>query len=230
MNKSIAIAIAAIAVAVAAFLLRPPVGDQSPAAPVESLPWQIEKLANGHSRVFGIELAHSTFGDARARFGEDMEVGLIAARGEDGSLEAYFNNVTAGVIMGKMILVAMIDKPTLAQLRKRAIRKVYMNYSTYRYILDPDDLPLVLRTPIAAITFIPAASIDAETVLKRFGPPQERLRTSDQVEQFLYPDKGLDLTLDNNGKEILQYVAPRDFARLREPLRHSGMQTQPDGH
>ena len=37
----------------------------------------------------------------------------------------------------------------------------------------------------------------------------------------------LDLILDRKGKEVLQYVAPRDFARLREPLtaRHVGPAT-----
>jgi hypothetical protein len=47
------------------------------------------------------------------------------------------------------------------------------------------------------------------------------------VEHFLYPAKGLDLILDRKGKEVLQYVAPRDFARLREPLtaRHAGPAT-----
>ena len=230
MKKSHTIAIMAILVIIASFLLWHSASDQLPAPPIEGLPWQVEPLANGDSRVFGLELGRSTLGDARVRFGEDMEIGVIAARGEDEALEVYYKNVTAGVIMGKMVLGASLDKSTLARLRARSIRKKYMNDATYRYILDPIDLPLAWRAPIATITFIPAASIDAETVLKRFGPPQERLRTNDQVEHFLYPDKGLDLTLDNKGKDILQYVAPREFARLREPLRHGGMQREPNEH
>ena len=230
MKKSQAISIVAALVIIAGLLLWKSAGDRPPVPPIEGLPWQIETLANGESRVFGLELGRSTLGDARVRFGEDMEIGVIAARGEDGALEAYYNNVTAGVIMGKMILVATLDKSTLAGLRERGIRRKYMNDTTYRYILDPNDLPLAWRAPIATITFIPAASIDAETVLKRFGPPQERLRSNDQVEHFLYPDKGLDLTLDNKGKGILQYVAPREFARLREPLGQSGMQAEPNKH
>ena len=229
MKKSLAIAIVAVIV-IATILLLHPAGQQPPAPPIEGLPWQIEMLANGDSRVFGLELGHSTIGDARARFGEDMEIGVIAGRGEAGSLEAYYDNVTAGVILGKMILVATLDKTTLERLRDRAIRKQYMHDTTYRYILDPDDLALVWRAPIATITFVPAVSIDAETVLKRFGPPQERLRASDQVEHFLYPDKGLDVALDNKGKEVLQYVAPREFARLREPLMHGAKETNQSGH
>ena len=32
-------------------------------------------------------------------------------------------------------------------------------------------------------------------------------------------DKGLDLTINKDGKHVLQYVAPREFAALRDPLR-----------
>ncbi len=226
MKKSLLIAILVLGI-IAAFLWRRPAVDRSPPPPIDGLPWQIETLANGDSRVFGLELSRSTLDDARLRFGEDLEIGILAARGEPGSLEVYFNNVTAGVITGKMILVAALDEQTLAGLRARAIQKKNTDGTTYRYSLDPDDLPLVWRAPIATITFIPAASIDAETVLKRFGTPQERLHTGAEQEHFLYPDKGLDLTLNSKGKEILQYVAPREFARLRDPLQHSTTPTQP---
>lgn len=228
MKTFLAIAVV-VAILIAAVLLLRPAGDR-PAPPVEDLPWQIETLPDGGSRVFGLTLAQSTIGDARVRFGEDMEIGIVAARGEPGALEAYYNNVIAGMIMGKMILVATLDPAMLTRLRERAIKREYMRNTTYRYILDPDDLALAWRAPIVTITFIPAVSIDAETVLKRFGPPQERLRASEQVEHFLYPDKGLDLVLDAKGKEILQYVAPRAFARLREPLRGGAATSNPDGH
>ncbi len=220
MKKSLIIA---VVVAIATLLLRRLAGDPPP--PIEGLPWQIESLTNGNSRVFGLELTHNTLDDARMRFGDDLEIGILAARGELGSLEVYFNSVTAGVIMGKMILVAALDEKTLAGLRARSIRKKQLDATASQYLLDPDDLSIAWRAPIATITFIPAASIDAETVLKRFGTPHERLRTRDGLEHFLYPDKGLDLTLDDKGKEVLQYVAPREFARLRDPRGHGGIPT-----
>jgi hypothetical protein len=217
MNKSLAVIFLTV-IAIAAVLWQRPGGDQQPVSAIEGLPWQIETLANGSSRVFGLELGRSTLDDARERFGDDMKVGIVAAQGEDGALEAYYNNVTAGVIAGKLILVAALDKATLTGLRERATQKVHMNDATYRYLLNNDDLLQSLRAPIATIAFIPVTDLDAETVLKRFGQPQERLRINDQVEHFLYPDQGLDLILDDSGKEVLQYVAPREFARLRDPL------------
>lgn len=220
MRTFLAVAAAAVLLIAASLLLLRPTGDQ-PAAPVEGLPWQIEALPGGDVHVFGLTLAGSTLGDARVRFGEDMEVGIVAARGEPGALEAYYQNVTAGTIAGKMVLVAALDPVTLKRLREHAVRRQYMHDTTWRYILDPDDLATAWRAPIAAITFIPAVSISAETAVARFGAPQERLRSSEQVEHLLYPAKGLDLALDASGKAVLQYVAPRDFARLRAPLEDS---------
>ena len=207
-----------IAGAVAAFVALRPEIDRSAQAPVEGLPWQIEVLADGHSRVFGLELPQSLLADARERFGDGMKIGIVAAQGEAGALEAYYDSVTAGIILGKMILVAQIDPHTLNGMRERSVDRTHMNDSTFRYLLAREDLSRALLAPITAITFIPAADLDVETVEKRFGPPQERLRAAEHALHFLYPDRGLHLLIDDKGKELLQYVAPRDFARLRDPL------------
>ena len=91
-------------VVIAAFGLLRRDSDRQSAPGIQGLPWQIETLANGNTRVFGLELTHSTLADARERFGEGMNIGAIAAPGEAGTLEAYFDTVTAGVI-----LVATLD-------------------------------------------------------------------------------------------------------------------------
>ncbi|HJX17295.1 MAG TPA: hypothetical protein VJ437_03775 [Acidiferrobacterales bacterium] len=194
------------------------VGENPAVQPLTGLPWQIEILPGGEARVFGLVPGHSTLDEARGRFGMDMQIAVVAAPGEPGSLEAYSSNVTAGVITGKIILLADTDGETVARLRQRAVKTEYMDSTTKKFILHPDDLALAWRAPIAGITFIPSVSLDEKTALARFGVPNERIRVDDRVEHFLYPEKGLDLALDSKGKEVLQYIAPRQFARLREPL------------
>lgn len=214
--QSIALVVAA---SLAVFVLLRPQDGPSPARAPHGLPWQIEVLPDGGSRVFGLQLARSTLDDARARFGDGMKLGVVAAQGEPGALEAYYDSVSAGVILGRMVLVARADAATLNGMRERSRDRTHMNGTTFRYVLTHDDVLEALRLPIAAITFIPAADLDAETVRKRFGEPVERLRIDAQVEHLLYPARGLDVLVDGDGKEVLQYVAPREFARLREPLR-----------
>lgn len=206
-----------IVAAIAAPLLFRSSGGEQAARPVD-LPWQIETLPDGNSRVFGLTMGFSTIGDARARLGTDVQVALIAGPGEPGSLEAYYDSVTTGFVTGKMILTADVTTETMERMRQRAIKTRYMESSSRKTTLHPDDLQLAYAAPIRAIAFIPSVNLDEQMVLLRFGPPGERVRSSGHTEHYLYPEKGLDLTLDSEGKELLQYVAPRQFARLRDPL------------
>lgn len=215
-----------IAIVAAAYVWLSPDSGGPVTPDAHGLPWQIDILPEGDTRVFGLVPGRSTLDDARMRFGDGMKIGIVAAQGEAGALEAYYDSAMAGMILGRMILVAGIDPDTLTKMRERSIDRSHMNDTTFRYVLAPDDLAVALRAPIAGITFIPAANLDADTVQKRFGAPQERLRVNARVEHFLYPDRGLDLLLDAEGKEVLQYVAPREFARLREPLLRNA---QPSG-
>lgn len=202
-------------------------GEKPAAQLTEGLPWQIESLPDGLSRIFGLVLTRSRLNDAREKFDLDMEIAVIAAPGESGALEAYSGNVTTGMITGKMILVADVDHQTLTHFRDRAIKAETMDGRTRKYILRHDDLALAWRSRIASITFIPAINLDEQTVLNRFGAPVERIRVDERVEHFLYPQQGLDLALDSKGKEVLQYVAPNQFDRLREPLIKATAATSP---
>ena len=192
--------------------------------PKENLPWQIETLADGGSKVFGLTLGHSTLGQARQRFGQDMQLAVVASPGEAGALEAYYIHFSAGPLQGKLILVGLLDPTRVEQMRLAARKVEFMDSTTRKYTLRPDDLTLAYLAPIGSITFIPDAHFDADTAIKRFGEPEVRLRSSETVEHFLYPQKGLDLLLDARGKEVLQYIAPSQFARLHDPLIKRALQ------
>lgn len=221
MKKSILIALLLTATAVIFILLRS--GDEARnMQAVSGLPWQIEILPDGNSRVFGLTLSHSTLDDARKHFGPDMEVAVIAQRGETGTLEAYYSRVTAGVLTGKMILVGELGKETVERMREHAVKSKITENNARKFTLSQEDLALAYNVPVASITFIPTANLDEETALARFGRPGERIRASEQVEHLLYPEKGLALTLDSKGKELLQYVAPRDFTHLQDKLNSHG--------
>lgn len=211
------VALALLAVVVLTLFLPHPEADRGGPA-VQGLPWQIESLPDGRSRVFGLTLGSSTLDEARTKLGADMQVAIVAAPGETGALEAFIEDAVLGAVTGKLILTADADVATLQAMRERAGKSEYMESTTRKYSLHADDLERAYRAPIRAIAFIPSVNLDEQIVLQRFGPPAERIRVSEQTEHFLYPGKGLDLVLDAKGKELLQYVAPRNFAALREPL------------
>lgn len=187
-------------------------------APVTGLPWQIDVLSDGGSRVFGLEPGTSLLNDAIAHFGPDAEVAIIAPPGQAPALEAYFESVRAGFITARVILTVAIETDELAAMQSRVVKSSYMESATRKLTLHADDLARARTLPILAIAFIPSADLDEAVIVDRFGPPTLRIPVNDHLEHFLYPERGLDIALDARGKEILQYVAPRDFDRLSAPL------------
>ena len=75
-----------------------------------------------------------------------------------------------------------------------------------------------IGVPVKAISVIPTVNLDEATIIQRFGEPGERIVLSETRTHLLYPTLGLDVLVDKDGKELLQYVAPQQFARLRDPL------------
>lgn len=189
------------------------------------LPWQIEVRPDGSSRVMGLTLSTgpdaSTLADVRRLFGAEVPIAVIAAPGEAGSLEAFIDPAQLGFVSGKLVVTAQVDAATLKGLRERALKSDFMESATRKYTLSPDDDALILKAPVAALSFIPQARLDEGAILARFGQPARRVKSNGHLEHFLYPDKGLDVILDTEGKELLQYVPPAAFERLSAPLEAS---------
>jgi hypothetical protein len=218
------LALAIVALVVAALVLPfflPGAGKQEGVDPNSNLPWQIELDGQGGSRVFGLQPGVSTLGDVRQQLGSEIEVAIIAEPGEVGTLEGYYSQVALGFVLAKVIATVDGKNEAISEMRDRAVKAKHMESTTRRITLHPDDLAAADNLPIKAISVIPTVNLDEATVVQRFGPPGERLVVSEKRVHLLYPDKGLDVVVDADGKELLQYVAPRNFALLRDPLQAS---------
>ncbi|MDP1533849.1 MAG: hypothetical protein Q8L92_09755 [Rubrivivax sp.] len=195
-----------------------PAGDDG-----ERLPWQVKVDDGGRSTVFGLQLPGATLATAQARWGDDMQIAVIARRGEAGALEAYLDNFRAGGITGRLLLATELPAAAVLGLRERARRSEAIDADTWRFAPAAADHAQVMAAALVGVSFIPGAQLDAATLVQRFGAPAERLRGSDRLEHWLYPALGLAIVLDTDGKELLQYVAPADFERrLVAPLRAAG--------
>ncbi|WP_131111043.1 hypothetical protein [Sulfuricystis thermophila] len=216
--KSIALFIAIVFALLAIPLLFISGGERAPTDDEAKLPWRIETLPGGGSRVFGLTLGESILEDAYRQFGTDVQIALIAAQGESGSVEAYYDSAHVGPITGKMILTLETTPAEREAMLKRAVKAEVTENASRRITLADADLQELRRARIAGITFIPAANLTEDVVMQRFGAPSERIRLDANISHWLYADRGLDIRIDAKGKEVLQYVAPANFARLRDPL------------
>lgn len=210
------IALALLALVVPFFI--PGAGQQAGVDPNSNLPWQVTVDGQGGSTVFGLQPGVSTLGDVRRKLGDEIEVAIIAEPNEIGSLEGYYAQVPLGFVLAKMVVTVDADNAAISVMRERALKARHMESMTRRITLHPDDLAAADRLAIRAISVIPTTNLDEATIVQRFGEPGERIVLSDKRTHLLYPKLGLDVVVDQGGKELLQYVAPQQFSRLREPL------------
>lgn len=187
---------------------------------VANLPWQIEQTAGGSIRVFGIELGHTTVGDVELLVGEPAEVSLFDRGNEQRVVEAYFDNVDFSGLRARMVLVVALGKEELQAMYTRGARIANLGSGTRKVTLTKEDLSKVRATAVNTITYIPRINLDAAMIEKRFGKPAQRIHEKESgIEHWLYPEVGLDIALDAEGKEVLQYVAPKRFDELLKPLQ-----------
>lgn len=215
-------ALSLIAFVIAALILPfflPGLGKQEGVDPNSNLPWQITLDGQGGSSVFGLQPGVSTLADVRRRLGDTIEVAIIAQPDEEGALEGYYSQVPLGFVLAKVIVTVDVPKETILAMRERALKAQHMESTTRKITLHPDDLAQAEQMRVKAISVIPTVNLDEVTVVQRFGQPGERLVVSEKRTHLLYPQQGLDVLVDSDGKELLQYVAPRNFATLVEPLR-----------
>lgn len=183
------------------------------------LPWQISITPDGGSSVLGVTLGRSTLAETELAFGEPAEVSLFVQSSGEKVVEAYFDSVDISGIRARIVVVMQLDKPQLEGMFQRGVRVANMGGGRHKVTLADEDMAGLRQTPIASMTYIPRANLDAELVSRRFGEPAERIpEPNGKTVHWLYPDKGLDIALNPEEKEVLQYVRPANFEAIRAPL------------
>jgi hypothetical protein len=183
------------------------------------LPWQVEITPNGNSRVFGVEIGRTTLAEAQHTFKELGEVSLFEH--EDGMrvVEAYFNNVDISGLRARVVLVMDLSPEQLAGMYQRGERLANMGGGRRKVTLSDTDMQMMQQMTFNSLSYIPRHNLDDAVVKSRFGEPAERIAESKgKVVHWLYPEKGLDVAINPEAKEVLQYVQPARFEELRRPL------------
>jgi hypothetical protein len=190
--------------------------------PADGLPWQVQRHGDA-IEVFGLRLPGSSLSDAQLRWGDGLQLAVVAERGQAGALEAYVDQLEAGGVGGRLVLATGLSAADVVKLRDNAVRSDALGATALRYSLRSQDRAEALRSAITGLSFIPSARLDAAGLEQRFGMPAERLKLGDGQVHWLYPALGLAIALHSQGKDLLQYAAPSEFeSRLRAPLLAAG--------
>lgn len=217
MDKKIIIAIVASAALILVIGILIPGGHGQPE---QIFPWQIETAPDGTSRVFGLTLSQSTTQDAERRFRTAAKISLFSAPEKLPVVEAYFDKISPAGLSAQMVIGIDVSATQIQTIFERGARISTLGNGSRKVDLSDQDLAKVRGLPISTITYLPRVSLQAEIIQKRFGEPAQRIvEPENYTEHWLYPQLGLDVAMNANGKAILQYVAPAEFDRLRRPLQ-----------
>jgi hypothetical protein len=209
---------AAVSVLVAALALRaPPEADGTEARPASGLPWQVEVLSDGSSRVMGLHLGADTLAQVRQRAGDGLQVALVAPLGAVGVLEALAEPFNAGFISGRLVLSFDVPATTLSRWRDAAVSSAPMDGGLRRFTLRAEDLDEAQGAPLAGLSFVPVARLSSADVRQRFGPPDDQRALDGDATLLSYPRLGVTAAVAAGQRGVFQYVAPRDAARLKPP-------------
>jgi len=193
--------------------------ETAPPAEKPLLPWNINVGEDGETEVFGITIGKTQFADAEKELGSRYTLALFGSEAGVPQLEAYFREVALGGLTGRMVLSLTLPEDDLQAMRGRSPEdRVQIEGNDRRWEVADEDLTLARQGIISVIGYVPAVDLEPEVIELRFGVPAERISMVDGSEHWLYPGRGLDIVVNREGREFLQYVVPAEFERLRAPL------------
>ncbi|MDH5369277.1 MAG: hypothetical protein OEW99_04585 [Gammaproteobacteria bacterium] len=200
------------------FMVNKKTGNNEPI--VETYPWQVTILPDGRSRVFGIVFGETTLKEVDDILNSRPTIALFEEN-EKLSLEAYYKNVSLGGMIGSFIITLNASIPQLNNIKKKSAKQKRAENNGKRYELDKLASDESKKIAVKNLIYIPTVQLDEEIIVKRFGKPTHKikLKTKEIGWHYLYPEKGLDLIYKEEGKEVLQYVLPKNFNYLLEPLQ-----------
>jgi hypothetical protein len=176
------------------------------------LPWQITVNPDGSSRVFDLELGSATLNDAQGKFGAAEGYAVFVRNQESSDLEAYFGDVHFGMLKAKVVVKLQASEEEKRAMIERAGTREASPTGDWKYKLSPAETTQLGERRLTAISYVPGSrGLDQAFFLDRFGKPSATLTENEEAQSWFYPDKGVSILIDNKGREVLEYVPPRDF-------------------
>lgn len=184
----------------------------------KDLPWHIEHPSPDTVKVFGLTVGKSSLGEAKIRFKEEGEPSLFKSPAGIMSAELFFEQINLASLRSRVVLTADLPESELKAMYERGLR-IAGTGSGKKITLTPEDVARLLQAPISSLTYIPGVRVDETLFLKRFGQPTRIIKEEKSgTTHWLYPQHGLDISMSQGEKPILQYVSPAAFDKLVAPL------------
>ncbi|QBZ82130.1 lytic murein transglycosylase [Hydrogenovibrio crunogenus] len=185
------------------FILIPPHREE---VKDQLLPWNSHFNTHNQLEALGLIVNQSTPNDAKTIFGDDVEVKLFSHKDESSkTAEVYFPSVHIGTIRGAIALSLDVNTDKLEEIYSQGIQTTVTQTGNRQVTPNTENIEFLLQRPIKQVTLLPKKHLTERAVKMRFGAPQRIEKQSDGLDHWFYPEKGLELIMDPEGPEALQY-------------------------
>ncbi len=181
-------------------------------------PWQTHLSDHGNPILFNLEIGKDSLNTAIAGLRDIPSLSLFRDRDNTLRVEAYFEQPRLGAWRGKIFLVLALSEEHKQALYARGARRTALSDHKEKVSLTKADTEQLGNTFIESLTYIPAMRLDESLLEKRFGKPSQIIHETDQIQHWLYPQRGLDITVNQQGNTLMQLVSPAVFDQLTAPL------------
>ncbi len=150
-------------------------------------------------------MGESTLAESMRLFGSEVEASLFEDKDQKQTLEVFFSSTKVGGISAKVILNLVLNNQQFDYLRSHIKETEVMPTGNKKTIFNQTGESSMFGLTISALTFIPSADLSPDTLLGLFKKPARVEPLEESVEYWYYPDKGLRIIVDAEGKEILEF-------------------------
>ncbi len=205
------ILLAAVVTALALYFLMPDPREDVTRQRTD-LPWQVTTFPDGTSQVIDLHLGEDDLARAVQKLGPYEELALFEGKDGHYSLEAWFGNVEFGPLKAK-VTVSLALGPARAQaLAAQAVERKPSPTGDWKLLLPSAVNATLDDALVVGLTYIPAyGGLDEAFFRERLGEPDAWQRVDENRVRWFYPDRGLSLLIDADGKEVFEFVLPRQF-------------------
>ena len=170
------------------------------------LPWNAKYDESGKLNVLGLTIGESSLNDAMKLYGKDVEIKIFSDKQENNkSIEAYFPLVYIGSIKAAIALKIDLTQEELDSAYSAGKTTTVTPTGGREVELYSSDVAKFMDHSLSSVTLLPRKHLTERAIAARFGQPDKKEIQSDNLPHWFFNDLGLELIIDEEGPEALQF-------------------------
>lgn len=170
------------------------------------LPWNSHYDQDGQLNALGLTIMESSLNDAMKLYGKDVEIKIFSEKDESNkSIEAYFPVIYIGSIKAAIALKIELTQEELDEAYSAGKTTTVTPTGGREVKLYSSDVAKYMDHKLSSITLLPRKHLTERAIATRFGEPDKKEIQSDNLPHWFFYNKGLELIIDEEGPEALQF-------------------------